>query len=113
MANLFPLTSVSPMQKASASGSSRKKLEDSCRQFEGFFLAELMKKSKEAGVASLGENKKTFGALEETALEMSARSISEEGEGLGLWKVLYDDLCRSFSEEGDSLTDPVGEEGDA
>lgn len=112
MMNPFELSSIGSKREASSSTPSRKKLEESCRQFEGFFLAELMKKSKEAGVVSMGEGKKTFGALEETALEMSARSISEEGEGMGLWRVLYDDLCQSLPEDVDSGKDPVRGEGE-
>ena len=30
--------------------------------------------------------------LEETTLEMAAESISSSGEGLGLWRVLYENL---------------------
>jgi hypothetical protein len=110
MENPLRLSSVSPVPGGSDPGSSRKKLEESCRQFEGFFMAELMKKSNTVSTASPGEDKQAFDPLEETALEMSARSISEEGEGLGLWRVLYNDLCRSLPEERPV---PAGEEDDA
>lgn|GEM_PF-3526647 len=64
-------------------------LEKACRQFEGIFLAALLKQSRQG---SLTEDKRPFGALEETSLEMAAESISGSGEGLGLWKVLYENL---------------------
>jgi len=41
---------------------------------------------------SQGEGEKApFGALEETAMEMTAEALSEQG-GIGLWEVLYESL---------------------
>jgi Rod binding domain-containing protein len=80
-------------QTPSAPDQGRKKwadpLEKACRQFEGIFLAALLKQSRREGFT---EKKEPFRMLEETTLEMAAESISSSGEGLGLWRVLYENL---------------------
>jgi len=87
--------SGNPVQGKSEFGQGQKKridpLEKACRQFEGIFLAALLKQSQQ-GVFS--DKKGPFRALEETTLEMTAESISGSGDGFGLWRVLYENLSK-------------------
>lgn len=83
--------------------SPRKKLETACREFEGFFVAEMLKKNMATVPDAKGEGEgQAFGPLEETSMEMVARSLSSRGEGMGLWKVLYEALSGNLPQE-DSL----------
>lgn len=69
----------------------RARLEEACRSFEGLFLADLWKNMMRSARALGGGDKRTYAALEDTAVEMSCESLSQ-GEGIGLWKILYDQL---------------------
>jgi Rod binding domain-containing protein len=67
------------------------KLQEACRQFESIFLAKLLKEARAEGAFWEEGEKAPFGALEETAMEMTAEALSEQG-GIGLWEVLYESL---------------------
>ncbi|GHV28077.1 hypothetical protein FACS1894167_04210 [Synergistales bacterium] len=69
-----------------------KELETACKQFEGTMFAKLWKDMMKSARTSFGnEDKKTYGALEETVVEMVSEHLSES-QGVGVWKVLYDQL---------------------
>ncbi len=76
-----------------------KQLEKACKQFEGVFLASLWKEMMASARRLGGEDRKRpFGPMEDTAVEMASEALSE-AEGVGLWKVLYDQLQESLSAE--------------
>lgn len=76
-----------------------KQLEKACKQFEGVFLASLWKEMMASARRLGGEDRKRpFGPMEDTAVEMASEALSE-AEGVGLWKVLYDQLQGSLSAE--------------
>ncbi len=90
--------SVGGMAKIAGGGrevSPEKKLEKACRDFESFFVAEMLKKNV-ASSQGPDREKKSFASLEETSMEMVAESLSAHGQGMGLWRVLYNDLCRAL-----------------
>jgi flagellar protein FlgJ len=82
-------------------GEKLKKLERACKQFEGIFLSQLWKEmlasSRRIGG---GERKRPFGPLEDTAVEMASEALSEAG-GVGLWRVLYEQMKGAVKAEGD------------
>ena len=68
-------------------------IEKACRDFEAILVATLMKDSaRQIGSLDRSQKEKPFGSLEDTAWEMTARALSGEGEGIGLWKALYDSI---------------------
>ena len=71
-----------------------KKLEETCRQFEGIMFAKLwkdmLKSARNFGEAQ--EKKREYGPLEDTVVEMVSEHLSESQGGVGVWKVLYDQL---------------------
>jgi Rod binding domain-containing protein len=67
-------------------------LETACKQFEGTMFSKLWKDMMKTARNPLGEEKKrVYGALEDTAAEMVSEHLSES-QGVGVWKVLYDQL---------------------
>lgn len=70
------------------------KIEKACRDFEAILLATLMKDSAKDKISlnSHTQTENPFGALEDTAWEMTAQALSQEGDGLGLWKSLYESI---------------------
>ncbi|HPD96817.1 MAG TPA: hypothetical protein PLP89_00700 [Synergistales bacterium] len=74
------------------------RIEKACRDFEAIMVAALMKETS-AGKASRGTDgeRNTFGALEETAWEMTAGAVSSRGEGFGLWRQLYESITKGTS----------------
>lgn len=78
-----------------------KKLERACKQFEGIFLAQLWKEMMASSRRIGGEERKRpFGPLEDTSVEMASEALSEAG-GVGLWRVLYEQMKGAVSSEGD------------
>lgn len=78
----------------------REELKEACQHFEGILLSmlwkDMMRTAREMGDGS----RRPFAPLEDTAVEMASQSLSESG-GVGLWKVLYDQLQESLpAEEG-------------
>ncbi len=73
------------------------RLEEACRDFEGIFLADLWKNMMKSARALGDGDKRTYAVLEDLAVEMSSESLSE-GEGVGLWKVLYSQLVKALPE---------------
>lgn len=72
------------------------RVEKACRDFEAILLATLMKDSARNRVSpDRAQTENSFGALEDTAWEMTAQALSQEGEGLGLWKALYESIQRN------------------
>lgn len=71
-----------------------RKLEETCRQFEGIMFARLwkdmLKSARNFGEA--GEKRREYGPLEDTVVEMVSEHLSESQGGVGVWKVLYDQL---------------------
>ena len=82
-------------QKADTVGEYRrqeKALEETCKQFEGIFLATIWKDMMKSAKSFGGEEKKNaFAPMEDLAMEMVSEHLSES-QGVGMWKVLYDQL---------------------
>jgi Rod binding domain-containing protein len=69
-----------------------KALETACKQFEGTMFSKIWKDMMKTARNPLGEEKKReYAPLEDTAVEMVSEHLSEVG-GVGVWKVLYDQL---------------------
>lgn len=68
-----------------------KELEETCRQFEGIFLASLWKDMMKTARKVGGEKDSAFAPMEDLSMEMVSEHISET-QGVGLWKVLYEQL---------------------
>jgi Rod binding domain-containing protein len=69
-----------------------KALETACKQFEGTMFSKLWKDMMKTARNPLGEDeKREYGALEDTVVEMVSEHLSES-QGVGVWKVLYDQL---------------------
>ena len=67
-------------------------LEETCKQFEGTMFAKLWKDMLKSSRTIGGkENKREYGVLEDTVVEMVSEHLSEQ-QGVGVWKVLYDQL---------------------
>ncbi|MDR3321515.1 MAG: hypothetical protein LBS93_03625 [Synergistaceae bacterium] len=67
-------------------------LETACKQFEGTMFSKLWKDMMKTARTPFGEEeKREFGALEDTVVEMVSEHLSES-QGVGVWKVLYDEL---------------------
>ncbi|MDR1132834.1 MAG: hypothetical protein LBL05_01655 [Synergistaceae bacterium] len=67
-------------------------LEESCKQFEGQVFGKLWKDMmKSARTIGGEERKREYGPLEDTVVEMVSEHLSES-QGIGVWKVLYDNL---------------------
>lgn len=81
--------------------SSRKatELEEACRQFEGIFLGMLWKDMMRQARSMGGhDEKRPFGVLEDLSVEMAAESLTR-GEGIGLWRILYEQLKDALPQE--------------
>ena len=69
-----------------------KALEETCKQFEGIFLATMWKDMMKSAKSFGGEDEKNaFAPMEDLAMEMVSEHLSES-QGVGMWKVLYDQL---------------------
>lgn len=69
-----------------------KALETACKQFEGTMFSKLWKDMLKSARTIGGEEKKReYGPLEDTVVEMVSEHLSES-QGIGVWKVLYDQL---------------------
>ncbi len=81
----------------------REDLKEACQQFEGILLSMLWKDMMRTAREMGNDTKRPFGPLEDTAVEMASQSLSEGG-GVGLWKMLYDQLQETLppAEEGKS-----------
>ncbi|MDR0649493.1 MAG: hypothetical protein LBF92_09195 [Synergistaceae bacterium] len=67
-------------------------LETACKQFEGTMFSKLWKDMMKTARNPLGpEKKREFAPLEDTVVEMVSEHLSES-RGVGVWKVLYDQL---------------------
>lgn len=100
-----------------------KKLEETCRQFEGIMFSkiwkDMLKSARNFGEAQ--EKKRAYGPLEDTVVEMVSEHLSESQGGVGLWRVLYDHLHACLpaqaapdSGSGGSLPGPgIGDKPDA
>lgn len=68
-------------------------MEETCKQFEGLMFAkiwkDMLKSARNFGEAQ--EKKREYGPLEDTVVEMVSEHLSES-QGIGVWKVLYDQL---------------------
>ncbi|WP_352425405.1 hypothetical protein [Aminomonas paucivorans] len=95
----LPPLMANPTDPQEALKRKEKQLEKACKQFEGVFLASLWKEMMASARRLGGEDRKRpFGPMEDTAVEMASEALSE-AEGVGLWKVLYDQLQGSLSAE--------------
>lgn len=95
----LPPLMANPTDPQEALKRKEKQLEKACKQFEGVFLASLWKEMMASARRLGGEDRKRpFGPMEDTAVEMASEALSE-AEGVGLWKVLYDQLQESLSAE--------------
>lgn len=77
-----------------------KKLKEACQQFESILVAEIWKKMSSNARKISGKNDmdRPFGQMEDLAVEMSAESLSKSG-GVGLWKILYEDMLPQLEAE--------------
>lgn len=68
-------------------------LEEACKQFEGTIFSKIWKDMMRTARNPLAseEKKRSYGPLEDTAMEMVSEHLSES-QGVGVWKVLYDSL---------------------
>jgi Rod binding domain-containing protein len=67
-------------------------LEETCKQFEGTMFSKLWKDMLRTARSPMGpEKKRAYGPLEDTVVEMVSEHLSES-QGIGLWRVLYDQL---------------------
>ena len=84
----------------------REDLKEACQQFEGILLSmlwkDMMRTARELG----NDTKRPFGPLEDTAVEMASHSLSEGG-GVGLWRVLYDQLQENLPEAHEGEMPPA------
>ncbi|HCA41490.1 MAG TPA: hypothetical protein DEP01_08450 [Aminobacterium sp.] len=77
----------------------REQLEEACRQFEGVLLSQIWKNMlRDAKRISGRDEKRPFGAMEDLSVEMSAEALSKQN-GVGLWKVLYNQLASSLESD--------------
>lgn len=68
------------------------KLKRACKQFEGIFIASMLKESLGSGsiTGEDGDESDSFKSLRELTIEMTGESLaSQENGGIGLWKDLY------------------------
>ncbi|MDR3354663.1 MAG: hypothetical protein LBO21_06465 [Synergistaceae bacterium] len=69
-----------------------KALETSCKQFEGTMFSKIWKDMMKSARSIGGEDdKRIYAPLEDTVMEMVSEHLSES-QGIGVWKVLYDNL---------------------
>jgi Rod binding domain-containing protein len=69
-----------------------KALETRCKQFEGTIFSKIWKDMMKSARSIGGEDRKrSYGPLEDTVVEMVSEHLSES-QGIGVWKVLYDNL---------------------
>lgn len=72
-------------------------LEETCKQFEGTMFSKLWKDMLKSARAIGGkEEKREYGVLEDTVVEMVSEHLSQQ-QGVGVWKVLYDQLHEQLS----------------
>lgn len=81
------------------------KLKKACQDFEAILVGKLMKESmagaRKISKGSDAEDARPFGPLEDLTVEMVAEEICESG-GVGLWKMLYDQVSQQNGVNGDS-----------
>ena len=91
-----------PIEKSSKD---KQKLKKACQDFEAILVGKLMKESmagaRKISKGSGAENSRPFGPLEDLTVEMVAEEICESG-GVGLWKMLYDQVSQQNGVNGDS-----------
>lgn len=70
------------------------KLKRACKQFEGIFIATMLKESLSSTSEQIeSKGGKPFESLREMTIEMTGESLaSQENGGIGLWKDLYHSL---------------------
>ena len=83
----------------------KQKLKKACQDFEAILVGKLMKESmagaRKISKGSGAEDSRPFGPLEDLTVEMVAEEICESG-GVGLWKMLYDQVSKQNGVNGDS-----------
>ncbi len=86
------------------------KLKRACKQFEGIFIASMLKESLGSSSAeSEQKGSRPFESLRELTIEMTGESLaSQENGGIGLWKDLYQTLkqekaSREYKKQMDGL----------
>ena len=81
------------------------KRKKACQDFEAILVGKLMKESmagaRKISKGSDAEDARPFGPLEDLTVEMVAEEICESG-GVGLWKMLYDQVSQQNGVNGDS-----------
>ena len=87
------------------SSKDKQKLKKACQDFEAILVGKLMKESmagaRKISKGSDAEDARPFGPLEDLTVEMVAEEICESG-GVGLWKMLYDQVSQQNGVNGDS-----------
>jgi|GEM_PF-2106768 len=102
-----PVNSSGNVQKTDGnkelSKSQDMRVKKACQQFEGIFIATMLKESLETSKAEGDSGKKdkdTYETLEKVAIEKAGEDLAtSEGGGFGLWRVLYESLTGKDSEE--------------
>jgi len=85
-------TSMVKQQDLSKAEQDDQKLKRACKQFEGIFIASMLKESMDSESATGNDRKDSdsFKSLRELTIEMTGESlVSQENGGIGLWKDLY------------------------
>lgn len=104
-------------QNSSSADKDDQKLKRACKQFEGIFIATMLKESMSSSSSGETEKKesKPFESLRELTIEMTGESLaSQENGGVGLWKDLYQSLkqekaSREYGKQMKGISSPGGE----
>ena len=116
-----PVFSSDQVQKTKTPSEIRdQRLKKACKQFEGIFIATMLKDSlKNAPAEKEGKDTGHFDSLKDLTLERTGEALaSQKNGGVGLWRVLYESLStQDNSKEGEpasinSLNDPGKGEDD-
>lgn len=86
------------------------KLKESCQQFESILWADIWKKMKTNARRIGGEDEKSrpWKQMEDLSVEMASEEIAKSG-GVGLWKVLYDQMIDQVAAQAKP---PAGDDAD-
>ena len=101
-----PIVGPDPASKLadarSLSATDRKKLKRACQDFEAVLVGKMMKDSFALSrrISRGGNDTRPFAPLEDLTVEMAAERICESG-GVGLWKMLYEQVSKQNGKSGD------------
>ena len=89
-------TSIQNMKDASLVNSTDEELMDACREFEAYFVEQLMKQMQKTVIKSeLTEESETESYFKEMLYQEYAAEASE-GQGVGIAKMMYEQMKRTM-----------------